>query len=102
MPIAAIRAKTNVKNPPKYPISFSFYITKIMNFLEADDDMARAGLPHKKRMAATIELIAANYTAHAATYFLIPIKFNVSVRLIRHDVIIFNPSAVNNELVIFH
>ena len=64
MPIAAIRAKTNVKSPPKYPISFSFCITKIMDFPEADGDMARAGLPRKKRMAATIELMTANYAAH--------------------------------------
>ena len=49
MPIAAIRAKTNVKSPPKYPISFSFCITKIMDFPEADGDMARAGLPRKKK-----------------------------------------------------
>ena len=49
MPIAAIRAKTNVKSPLKYPISFSFCITKIMNFPVRMTAAARAGLPIKKK-----------------------------------------------------
>ena len=35
-----------------------------MNFPVRMTAVARAGLPIKKRMAATIELIAANYAAH--------------------------------------